>query len=191
MDRRERVGILGGTFNPIHIAHLVAAAIARSEANLDRVLFVVANDPWQKTTIQDVSPAEVRFEAVEAALDGCAGFEASRVEIERGGPSYMVDTLESLGSSELFLIGGADSIATLATWHRSEEIADLAEILVVDRPGAPVPLLGLPWRVRRLDMPALDISSTDLRKWVKSGKSVDFLVPAPALAVYTAAGLYS
>ncbi len=190
-----RIGIFGGTFDPIHIAHLVAASVALHEGKLDRVLLMVANDPWQKTPTRLVSSAEVRFRAVKAALSDFDGLEASRIEIDRGGPSYTVETLSLLAEqnkgSELCLIGGVDSIATLETWHRPADIARLASILVVDRPGSGEVQLHSRWRVAHLEMPSLDISSTALRTRLSTGKSVDILVPKEALAVYRSEGLYS
>ena len=191
MAHRARLGIFGGTFDPVHIAHLVAANTALHKANLDRVLLVVANDPWQKSSRRAVSPAEIRFKAVAAAVEDVAGIEASRVEIDRGGPSFMVETLKMFNDCELFLIGGADSIASLPTWERAAEIAQLAEVLVVDRPGVVVPELGEEWRITKLDMPLLDVSSTQLRAAIAAGEPVDFIIPAKSLAVYRTEGLYA
>lgn len=189
-----RIGILGGTFDPVHVAHLVAANVALHEARLDLVLLMVANDPWQKSAGRTITAAEVRFAAVASAIENVDGLEASRIEIDRGGPSYTAETLEALSrvypSSSLFLIGGTDSVSTIETWHRAEDIANLAEILVVDRPGAEFKALGSRWRVRRIEMPALDLSSTDLHRRMATGHPVDFLIPEKSLDQYRASGLY-
>lgn len=194
MGSGRRIGILGGTFDPLHVGHLVAAACARYECSLDEVWFMVANDPWQKRHRTDIAPAELRFAAVAAAVQGRAGLRACRLEIDRGGSTYTVDTLEELHRREpgtsWFLIQGADSAAGMPTWVGAARIPALAEVIVVDRPGAPWPQLPPPWRVHRAEMPALDISSTDLRERLQRGEPVDFLVPDAAVAVLRAGGLY-
>jgi nicotinate-nucleotide adenylyltransferase len=136
----ERLGVFGGTFDPVHIGHLVAAVNARHACALDRVLLVVANRPWQKQD-RDVTPAEQRFALVEAAVEGSPGLEASRLEIDRGGDTYTADTLEALAAEdperELFLIVGGDVAAELGSWRRVEVVRRLATLVVVSRPGTP------------------------------------------------------
>ena len=136
----QRVGIFGGTFDPIHVGHLVAAVNAKDALGLDRVLLVVANVPWQKADLRAVSSAEDRLALVDAAVGDVPGLEASRLEIDRGGESYTADTLSELRQSgpndELFLIVGWDVAGDLATWERHEEIQRLATLVVVNRPGA-------------------------------------------------------
>jgi nicotinate-nucleotide adenylyltransferase len=177
---RERLGVFGGTFDPPHVGHLVSAVNVRHELRLDRVLLVVSNVPWQKTGTRAVSPAEVRLAMVEAAVSDVAGLEASRVEIDAGGPSYTADTLATLlredPSRDLFVILGADAAAGLLTWERSEEVRDRATIVVVERPGADP--AGAPdgWRWTRVEVPSLDVSSTDLRERARDGRPLDYLV---------------
>ncbi len=191
----ERIGIFGGTFDPVHVGHLVAAMEARHELGLDRVLLVVANDPWQKSDQRAVSPADDRFTVVSAAVEGVEGLEASRIEIDRGGPSYTADTVAALAAAhpgaELFLIVGDDVAAELTTWQRVEEIVEAVTLVVVERYGAaPVPDPA-GWRVRRLAIPALEISSSDLRQRLAEGRNVEFLVPGPAIRCIRRLGLYA
>ena len=131
-DGGERLGLLGGTFDPPHIGHLVAAINVRHALGLGRVLLVVANVPWQKVGSRSVSPAEDRLAMVEAAVAGIDGLEASDLEIRRGGPSYTIDTLVDLAEAdpagERFLILGADAAAGLDTWERGELLPDLATL---------------------------------------------------------------
>ena len=182
---RTRVGVYGGTFDPIHIAHLVAAVYSKAALGLDRVLLVVANEPWQKSARRDVTSAALRLEMVRAAVDGLDGIEASDAEIARGGPSYTVDTLEALRAAEpgadFVLIVGADVAAQLETWKRADALRSLASLGVVTRPGSPWPTLDAGWNVERIEIPALDISGEDLRARVAAGLPIDFLVPAGAI----------
>ena len=189
----ERIGILGGTFDPIHVAHLTLAAQARHQLRLDRVLFVVANVPWQKVATRQVSAAEDRFEMVQAAVAAHPGMEASRIEIDRGGDSYTADTLAELRrpDCELFLIIGSDLVDELHTWKRSDELPMLCTLAIAHRPGGPEPTALLSaWDPVTIDMPALELSSSELRTMVAQGRPVDFLVPGPAEAVITRRNLY-
>ncbi|MGH9104751.1 MAG: nicotinate-nucleotide adenylyltransferase [Acidimicrobiales bacterium] len=193
----ERIGIFGGTFDPIHVGHLVAAVNARHDLGLDRVALMVANVPWQKAGTRQVSPAEERFEMVQAAVGGLAGLEASRLEIDRGGPSYTADTVSQMAAmhpgAELYVIVGWDVSAELGTWERLDEVRDLASLVIVNRPGTPAPvgLRRLGWRLEEVAVPNLEISSTDLRARAASGRPLDYLVPAPAVRVIRRRGLYS
>jgi nicotinate-nucleotide adenylyltransferase len=194
----ERLGILGGTFDPVHVAHLAAASAARDELELARVLVVVAGDPWQKRG-RVCAPAEARYEMVAAAIDGVEGIEASRLEIDRAGPTYTVDTVEALRGEaperELFLIVGSDVAASVETWHRADALRAAVTLAIVDREGvAPSasPLAAPPgWRSVWVHMPRLDVSSTELRRRVAAGESVEFLIPPPAARVLRARGLYT
>jgi nicotinate-nucleotide adenylyltransferase len=190
----ERVGVFGGTFDPVHVAHLVAAANVRHALSLDRVLLVVANLPWQKGSRQ-LTPAEDRLAVVEAAVEGSEGLEASRLEIDRGGESYTADTLEQLLAErpdrELFLVVGADVAGELHTWRRAEVVAELATLVVVTRGGVPGPDIGPPWRVVHVGIPALEISSSELRERRAAGRPLDFLVPRPAIDCIRRRGLYA
>lgn len=200
--RVERLGILGGTFDPVHVAHLAAAAAARDQHGLARVLVVVAGDPWQKRG-RVCAPAEARYEMVAAAIDGVEGIEVSRLEIDRSGPTYTIDSVEMLRreapSRELFLIVGRDVAASIETWHRADELRAAVTLAIVDREdGAPsVTASGTPlgtppgWRTVRVGMPRLDVSSTELRRRIAAGESIDFLIPPPAARVLRARGLYT
>ena len=195
-----RIGVFGGTFDPIHVGHLVAAVNARHTLGLDRVLFVVANEPWQKVGDRPVSPALDRLTLVDAALGDVDGLEASRLEIDRGGPSYTIDTIEELRrlepTADLYLIIGADVIAGLATWERLDDVRRETTMVVVNRPGStPVlpgqdgPLAG--WNAVAIEIPALEISSTDLRERAATGRPLDYLIPEGAVRMIKQRGLYA
>ena len=146
-----RIGIFGGTFDPIHVGHLVAAVNTRHDLEFDRVVMMVANIPWQKAGERKVSPAEDRFEMVRAAVGDVAGLEASRMEIDRGGPSYTADTVSQYAAlypgAELFVIVGWDVGADLQSWERLDEVRDMASLVVVNRPGTPPPGRSAPARL--------------------------------------------
>jgi nicotinate-nucleotide adenylyltransferase len=195
-----RLGVFGGTFDPIHVGHLVAAVNARHTLHLDRVLFVVANEPWQKVGDRPVSPAADRLALVDAALGDVDGLEASRLEIDRGGPSYTIDTIDELRraepAAELFLIVGADVVAGLATWERLDDVRREVTMVVVNRPGStPVlpgstgPLAG--WQAIAIEIPALEISSTDLRERAATGRPLDYLIPEGAVRMIKERGMYA
>jgi len=190
----ERLGILGGTFDPVHTGHLVAAVNARHALALDRVLLVVANQPWQKSG-RPLTPAADRLAVVEAAVAGTAGVEASSVEVDRGGDSYTADTLERLVDEdpgrELFLIVGTDVAAELGTWRHLDVVARLATLVVVSRAGSDPVDVGPPWRAERVEIPALDISSSDLRARAADGRPLEHLVPLAAMACIRERGLYA
>lgn len=192
----RRLGVFGGTFDPIHVGHLVAAVNARHELALDRVLLVVANVPWQKIGSRAITPAEDRYAMVAAATRDVEGLEASRIEIERGGMSYTADTLAQLAEAhpeaELHLIVGTDVAGELDTWERVEEVRRLSTLVVVNRPGARLPdLAASGWRVRTVEIPNLDISSTDLRVRAADGRPLDFLVPEAVIRCIRERGLYA
>jgi nicotinate-nucleotide adenylyltransferase len=193
----QRIGILGGTFDPVHVGHLVAAVNARHDLGLDRVVLMVANIPWQKAGTRQVSPAQDRLEMVKAAVGGVPGLEASALEIERGGPSYTADTVSQLAAmnpgAELYVIVGWDVSAELGTWERLDEVRDMARLVVVNRPGTPPPggLRQLGWRLDQVSVPNLEISSTDLRARAAHGRPLDYLVPEAAVRVIRERGLYS
>ena len=191
----QRIGILGGTFDPIHVGHLVAAVNARHELRLDRVILMVAGIPWQKAGRRAVAPAEDRFALVEAAVGEVEGLEAGRMEIDRGGESYTADTVAELHrqrpDDELFLIVGWDVAAELKTWDRWEELRDLTQLVIVNRPGAGRPRGLEGWRVHEVTVPALEISSTDLRARAAEGRPLDYLMPETAVHCLRARGLYA
>jgi nicotinate-nucleotide adenylyltransferase len=193
----QRIGIFGGTFDPIHVGHLVAAVNAKDALGLDRVLMVVANVPWQKAGVRAVSSATDRLALVDAAVGDVPGLEASPIEIARGGESYTADTLVELHKDgpddELFLIVGWDVAGEMATWERHDEVQQLATLVVVNRPGAGRPS-GLDddgWRVADVTVPNLEISSTDLRARAADGRPLDYLVPEAAVRFIRARGMYA
>lgn len=190
----ERLGVFGGTFDPPHVGHLVAAVNVRHEARLDRLLLVVANEPWQKTGLRDLTPAPDRFAMVAAAVDGVDGLEASDMEIRRGGPSYTADTLRSLHDEdpdrELFLVLGSDAAAGLSTWEGGEVVRDLATIVVVDRPGAEGDRPPEGFRYEVVSVPLLEVSSTDVRARVADGRPLDYLLTRPVIDCIIERGLY-
>ncbi len=188
-----RIGVYGGTFDPIHVAHLAVAAQVKHQLLLDTVLFVVANVPWQKAQVRYVSEVEDRYAMVEAATADYPGFVASRIEIDRGGESYTADTLAALArpDRELFLIIGSDLVDDLTSWNRWEEIPPLCTLAVCHRPGeAERGELAPGWRSATVRSPALEISSTELRAMSREGRPLDFLVPKPVLDVVRERGLY-
>lgn len=195
MSTGPRIGIFGGTFDPIHVGHLVAAVNVRHALDLDRLLLVVANVPWQKSGLRSITPAEDRLALVAAAVGEVDGVEASGIEIERGGPSYTVDTVEEVAranpTAELFCVVGADVADVLGTWERSEVIAELATLVVVNRPGSVRTASLDGWRVEEVEVPALEVSSTDLRARAADGRPLDYLVPEEAVRCIRTRGLYA
>jgi nicotinate-nucleotide adenylyltransferase len=188
----ERLGILGGTFDPVHVAHLAAACAARDQLELARVLLVVARDPWQKRGMVG-APADARLAMVAAAIEGVEGLEASCIEIDRDGPTYTIDTVDALTAPdrELYVIMGSDVAGRLDTWHRVDELRTRVTLAIVDREGDVSVAGPAGWRVVRVTMPRLDVSSTDLRRRVAAGEPVEFLVPVPAVRVLRERCLYT
>ncbi len=189
----RRVGVFGGTFDPPHIGHLVAAVDALQGLELDTVLLVVANVPWQKLGQREISDAADRLAMVQAAVADRPGIEVSDIEMRRGGHSYTADTLAELRHAEpdvdLYLILGNDAAAGFSTWERHEEVAEQATLVVVDRPGTPTPIdEGFEWI--RIDIPELEISSTELRQRVATGRSIDYLTPPAVVTCISDRGLY-
>lgn len=189
----ERVGVFGGTFDPVHVGHLVAGVDTRAALGLDRVVFVVAGDPWQKRG-RVVASATDRLALVSAAVAEIDGLEVSDVEVQRAGPSVTADTLEALTAPgrDLFLVLGADAVANMGTWKRLDETRELATVVVIERAGdihAEPP--GAGWRFERVAIPRLDVSSTDIRDRLAAGRPADGLVPAAAMQVMRERGLYT
>ena len=170
----------------------MAAVNVRHALALDRVLLVVANQPWQKSG-RVITPAADRLAVVQAAVEDTHGVEASSLEIDRGGDSYTADTLEQLVDEEreLFLIVGEDVAHLLHTWRRPDVVARLATLVVVTRGGSPPAHVGEPWKVEHVQIPALDISSSDLRARAADGRPLDYLVPRPAIDCIRERGLYA
>jgi nicotinate-nucleotide adenylyltransferase len=192
-----RIGIYGGSFDPIHVGHLVAAVNARDALHLDRVILMVANIPWQKAGARAVSSPEDRLALVEAAVGGVRGLEAGDLEIRRGGESYTADTVAAMHAAnpddDLFVIVGWDVAQHLSTWERFEEIQPLATLVVVNRPGSPRPryLEDAGWGVAEVNIPNLEISSTDLRARAAEGRPLDYLIPEAGVLCIRARGMYA
>ncbi|MDQ1582622.1 MAG: nicotinate-nucleotide adenylyltransferase [Microbacteriaceae bacterium] len=177
--RRPRIGVMGGTFDPIHHGHLVAASEVAQSFELDEVIFVPTGHPWQKG---GVTPGEHRYLMTVIATASNPQFTVSRVDIDRDGPTYTIDTLREIHASrpeaELFFITGADAIAQIISWRDVNELWKLAHFVAVSRPGHDLSISGLPQQdVSLLEVPALAISSTDCRSRVSRGYPVWYLVP--------------
>jgi len=176
---------MGGTFDPVHHGHLVAASEVQSMFDLDEVVFVPTGEPWQKagTRKEQVSPKEHRYLMTVIATASNPRFSVSRVDLERPGPTFTIDTLrdvrDELGKDvDLFFITGADALAQILTWKDADELFELAHFVGVTRPGHTLSGAGLPQqRVSLLEVPAMAISSTDCRARVRAGEPVWYLVP--------------
>lgn len=178
MDK-PRLGVMGGTFDPIHLGHLVAADSAAKHFKLDSVIFIPAGQPWQKSTF---ASAPHRLAMTKLAVASHPNFQVSTIEIDRAGPTYTVDTLEQLRTlepeAELFFIAGADSLAGMETWKNPQQLWSLATFIGVSRPGYSLTsTVSSSARLELLEIPALSVSSTDIRAKVKAGESLDGLVP--------------
>jgi nicotinate-nucleotide adenylyltransferase len=194
-DAEMRVGVMGGTFDPIHHGHLVAASEVADLFGLDEVVFVPTGEPWQKSDLT-VSPAEERYLMTVIATASNPRFTVSRVDIDRGGPTYTVDTLRDLSmlygdGAELFFITGADALDKILSWKDAAALFDLAHFVGVTRPGFDLNAEHLPaGRVSLVQVPAMAISSTDCRRRVEAGKPVWYLVPDGVVQYIAKRGLY-
>lgn len=194
----RRVGVMGGTFDPIHHGHLVAASEVQSWFDLDEVVFVPTGDPWQKSDRQ-VSLAEDRYLMTVIATAANPRFTVSRVDIDRDGPTYTVDTLRDLRAlfpgAELYFITGADALKEIFTWRDAEGLFELAHFVGCTRPGVdmdPSSLRGIPThRLTIVEIPALAISSTDCRARKRRGEPVWYLVPDGVVQYIGKHGLYA
>lgn len=197
-----RVGVLGGSFDPVHLAHLILAEEARDRLKLSKVIFIPAGRPYLKVE-QGITPARQRLEMVRLAIRPNPRFEASSIDIDRPGPSYTVDTLDVLRSTlpqdqEVYFIVGWDSLVSLPQWRDPERILEMCWLVGVPRPGLPAPDLrelekaipGVSERVIMLDAPLLGISSTEIRDRVASGVSIRYLVPELVEGYIRQHGLY-
>jgi nicotinate-nucleotide adenylyltransferase len=189
----RRIGLFGGTFDPPHVGHLVTAVNVRHALDLDVVVLMVANVPWQKEGTRQITPALDRLAMVEAAVWDVRGLLPGRQEIDLGGHSFTADTLEVLAieypGSELFTIIGDDAAAGLRTWTRWDEVVERSRLVVVDRPGEAVALADdIDWI--RVEVPRLEVSSTDLRARFTDGRPLDYLITQPVLDVISRRGLY-
>ncbi len=194
------IGILGGTFDPPHLAHLAVAEEAREALGLSRVLFVPAGEPWQKAD-RPVTPGRLRLAMVERAVAGNPGFVADPREVDRPGPSYTDETIAELAAetgSEPWFILSAEALAGFATWRDPERILGLARICVVPRDGSPDAAVasfrerfpGAADRLIILDQPRLAISSTQIRARVRAGRSIRYLVPDGVVDLISEYALY-
>ena len=191
--KAQRIGLFGGTFDPPHVGHLVTAVNVMHALDLDQVILMVANVPWQKQGTRKITPASDRLAMVEAAVRGVPGLVAGRIEVDRGGPSFTADTLADLAvehpDAELYTIVGDDAAAGITTWERFRDVLDRSHIVVVDRPGAPVSLPSdIAWL--RVEVPRLEVSSTDLRSRFVDGRPLDYLITPPVLDVIRDRALY-
>lgn len=193
----QRIGIMGGTFDPIHNGHLVAGSEVADLFKLDRVIFVPTGQPWQKSD-RVVSSTEDRYLMTIVATAPNPRFRVSRVDIDRGGPTYTVDTLKDIKAqfpdAQLYFITGADALAQIMTWRDWESMLDLAEFVGVTRPGYKLEESFLPpqaqERVHLVEVPALAISSTDCRRRAASGRPVWYLVPDGVVQYIAKSHLY-
>jgi nicotinate-nucleotide adenylyltransferase len=182
MARAQRLGVMGGTFDPIHHGHLVAASEVAQFFMLDEVVFVPTGQPWQKDD-RKVSPSEDRYLMTVIATASNPRFSVSRIDIDRAGPTYTIDTLRDLRAergegAELFFITGADALSRMMSWQDVNELFELAHFVGCTRPGHRLTGHGLPEdRVSLLEIPALTISSTDCRERVAHGQPIWYLVP--------------
>nr|WP_296863952.1 nicotinate-nucleotide adenylyltransferase [Thermosyntropha sp.] len=185
----QRIGIMGGTFDPIHFGHLVAAEWVRFEFALDKVIFVPAGNPPHKAG-REITGAEHRYRMVEMAIKDNPYFDVSPVEKERGGKSYTIDTIAYFKSvyngAEIFFIMGADSLLTFNTWKNIDQLIDMCRFVVVTRPGYVIEpdfweKSGLPpiakEKIKFIEIPGMDISSSEIRKRIKQNKPIKYLLP--------------
>lgn len=186
-----RRGILGGTFDPPHLAHLVAGEAAFHQLSLDAVTYIPAGSPWQKAG-HTVTEAAHRWAMTTLAVDGVDYFGADDREIRRDGWTFTIDTLGEFPDDDLVVILGADAAASLSTWHRSEEVLERATIAVMPRPGVATDAVNAAGGdIRWLDAPELDVSGTQLRAVRAEGGSIRFLVPERVHEYIEQHGLYA
>lgn len=194
MSKPRRIGIFGGTFDPIHNTHLDIARAARDQAELDRVLLVVSAWPPHKHN-GTVAPAEDRYALVQAAVTGEKGLEASRLELDREGPSYTADTLQQAQElfpwAALFLILGQDAVVDLPRWRNPSEILARAKLIVIPRAGEThvSPEIDTPYET--LEFPVSRLSSTEVRERIRAGEPIDDLTPPPVARLIQKKGLYN
>jgi nicotinate-nucleotide adenylyltransferase len=182
-SRRPRVGIFGGSFDPVHSAHVALARLALTELNLDRLLWIPAGHPWQKN--RPLTPAVNREAMVRLAIEGEPRFELSRIEVEHDGPSFTLDTVRALDraapGTQWFLVIGQDQYAGFHTWHDWQALLGLVTVAIANRPEAPLAadpqVLQFPHEA--VALPMMDISSTDIRERLAAGRGIDDLVPPP------------
>jgi nicotinate-nucleotide adenylyltransferase len=193
-----RVGVLGGTFDPVHTGHMILAEEARSQLALDLVLFIPAGEPWRKAQ-RAITPAEHRLTMLRLAVEDNDAFGISDLELRRSGPTYTADTMEALAGErlddEFYLIVGSDALADLPNWHEPERIVQHAVLAVAPRnehqlDATALSIPGLAARTEAFEMPRIDISSTDIRARAAAGRSIRYLVPASVERYITEHRLY-
>jgi nicotinate-nucleotide adenylyltransferase len=197
MVQRRRIGVMGGTFDPIHHGHLVAASEVQAWFDLDEVVFVPTGEPWQKSG-REVSAPEDRYLMTVIATASNPRFSVSRVDIDRGGPTYTIDTLRDLGASrpdtDFYFITGADALAQILTWRDADGVFELAHFVGCTRPGTTIDdatVDRLPGgKVTLIEVPALAISSTECRARASKGDPVWYLVPDGVVQYIAKRGLY-
>lgn len=190
-----RIGLFGGTFDPIHNAHLAVACAAQHQLGLDQLFLMVANVPWQKAKLRHISSAVDRLAMVAAAVAGRPGLVASDLEMVRGGDSYTADTVEELHAqypeSDVFLIVGSDLVDDLTTWKRWHELPGRCTLAIAYRPGEEARSELAPgWPSVEIRLPAIELSSTELRTMSSEGRPLDFLVPDAVIDLIAERGLY-
>jgi nicotinate-nucleotide adenylyltransferase len=194
-DQLKKIGVFGGSFDPIHIGHLAIAQEARWQFELDVVLFMVTAHPPHKK--EPEAPVEHRLRMVESAIEDEPYFEPSRIEIERGGDSYTAETLRQLRKmypqASLYLIVGSDSAIDFSTWKNPEEVIEMANVVIASRPGFDLSLMEprLKGKADISRFPALELSSTTIRERLRSGRPIRFLVPEVVERYIREHGLYS
>jgi nicotinate-nucleotide adenylyltransferase len=191
---KKRLGVMGGTFDPIHHGHLVAASEVADFFDLDEVIFVPTGQPWQKGD-RKVSPPEDRYLMTVIATASNPRFSVSRVDIDRPGETYTIDTLRDLRAehpdSEFFFITGADALAKMVSWRDADELFTLAHFVGCTRPGHRLSMTSLPAEhISLLEIPALAISSTECRERVRSSRPIWYLVPDGIVQYISKRGLY-
>jgi nicotinate-nucleotide adenylyltransferase len=195
VGRANRIGVLGGTFDPIHNGHLVAASEVAHALALTEVIFVPTGQPWQKED-RDLAPPEDRYLMTVIATAFDPLLSVSRVDIDRPGETYTVDTLSDLRAArgpgaEYFFIMGADALAGIKSWHNTENLFSMAQFVGCTRPGHPIDLDGLDERdITLIEIPALEISSTQCRERVRTGRPIRYLVPDGVIQYIAKRGLY-
>jgi nicotinate-nucleotide adenylyltransferase len=198
--RSERIGLFGGTFDPPHNGHVAAAIAARDVLGLDRVLLVVANSPWQKVPHRTVTPAEDRYAMVRAAVNGVPALQADRTEIDRGGESYTIETVETLlerahrrglEAPLIFLVVGADVVPSLPTWERVDALRQAVTLAVVVRPGLPPTPPPAGWQGVEVPGVNVDVSSSQVRTLLERNEPVEWALPPAVIRCIRRRHLYA
>ncbi len=191
-----KIGLFGGTFDPPHIGHLVLADQVKHIVELDELVFMVANNPWQKEGTRKITDAKTRVALATVALEAAEGISVSDLELQIGGDSFTINTVVALKQhyadlgheASIHVIVGSDAAAGLNTWHEHERLREMVEIIVVNRPGGHGVAPG--WRTRHIGIPPLDISSTQIRASIRAGRSVRYLTLDPVIEAIDKFGLY-